>query len=142
MLKCSEKIYRDAAKYFSTQLFGSNYALDYLKKRGILETTALSFNLGYASNEIKGLLKYLEKKFNLYEIIASGLFKIENDTLVPYFRNRIIFPVYIDEKIFSFTSRSIGENTTVKHKHMSKTMGCLYNEAALNFPIVVVTENG
>ena len=134
-------IYKAATEYYKIQLHSSQYAQKYLAKRGITIATALSFNLGYAPDKVKGLLEYLEENFNLYDIIASGLFKIVNDKLIPYFIDRIIFPIYIDGEVFSFTSRTVSRQTPAKHKHMSKIMNCFYNEDALRYPIVVVTES-
>lgn len=72
----------------------AGHARSYLEKRGVLPATISSFQLGYAPSGRDWLLNFLKKK-NYSEdfIITSGLFIRKNTDLVPYFFNRIIFPI-------------------------------------------------
>ena len=91
----SYELYDTAQQYFSQCLEDSTEAKEYLESRGIELETARDFSLGFSPNTINGLLENLEKKFDLYDIIASGLFVTKKDYIVPFFKNRIIFPVYL-----------------------------------------------
>lgn len=137
----TEKIYRKANEYFSRCLENNDKALRYLHDRRISLSAARHFQLGYAESGFKGLLENLEQDFEFYDVMSSGLFMVKEDEIRAYFQDRIIFPVIVNGKIVSFTSRALSNDVNTRHKHLSKTVCWLYNEAALEFPIVVVVES-
>ncbi|MBN2444883.1 MAG: DNA primase [Spirochaetales bacterium] len=70
------------------------HARSYLLKRGINADTIEAFRLGYAPGSRDWLLNFLKKKNYSKEFItASGLFSQKSGELIPYFYNRIIFPI-------------------------------------------------
>src|SRR3990167_2175361 len=73
--------------------YGKN-AREYLKKRGLNKEVIGTFHLGYAPSSWNSLLKFLQKKFSIMDILASGLIiKSERGTLYDRFRGRLIFPI-------------------------------------------------
>lgn len=73
-------------------------ALEYLKKRGLTETSIEDFGIGYAPNSWESLTKFLLKRgFSVSEIITSGLGVSSSRGCYDRFRGRITFPL-IDGK--------------------------------------------
>ncbi len=69
-------------------------ALDYLVNRGMDSSTVESFRLGYAPAARDWLSNLLVKKNYSREFLAtSGLFTIRDGNLIPYFYDRIVFPI-------------------------------------------------
>lgn len=82
-------------------------ALDYLKSRGITDSSIEEFGLGYAPNSWESLTKFLLKRnFTASEIISSGLGIPSRNSLYDRFRGRITFPM-IDgkDKLQGFSGR-------------------------------------
>ena len=70
-------------------------ARNYLKERGILDSTAEEFNLGYAPNEWEALVSALKGRVTGEALEKAGLASQRKDGTghVDRFRNRIIFPI-------------------------------------------------
>ena len=82
-------------------------ALEYLKSRGITDSSIEQFGLGYAPNSWESLIKFLLKRgFTASEVVASGLAVPSKSGGYDRFRGRIIFPL-IDgkEKLRGFSGR-------------------------------------
>lgn len=82
-------------------------ALEYLKGRGITDSSIETFGLGYAPNSWESLTKVLLKRgFNLSEITSVGLSIPSKKGGYDRFRGRIIFPL-IDgkDKLRGFSGR-------------------------------------
>jgi DNA primase len=82
----------------------------YLKERGISEEMQRLFSIGFSGTDPKGLLKFLRSKgFKDEDILKSGLVrKYERGELYDLFRNRLIFPIFIDPKrVVAFGGRTI-----------------------------------
>ncbi len=80
--------------------------LEYLNRRGITIEKIKDYDLGFCTNEEKEELK---KRFNPYDLVASGLFSNENkDRELKIFCNyRITFPLKDAKgKIVSFSART------------------------------------
>lgn len=82
-------------------------ALQYLKDRGITDTTIGEFGLGYAPNSWESLVKFLLKRgFSHQEIILSGLGVASKSGSYDRFRGRIMFPLLDSkEKLRGFAGR-------------------------------------
>lgn len=73
-------------------------ALEYLKIRGLTDTSIEQFSLGYAPNSWESLTRFLLKRgFNTQEIVTSGLGVASQSGSYDRFRGRITYPM-IDGK--------------------------------------------
>ncbi|MGE4554557.1 MAG: DNA primase [Candidatus Paceibacterota bacterium] len=109
------KINEEAARFFQSNLKENTEVLNYLKKRGLKKETIEFFELGFAPDNWRALLKHLLLKgFKIEDIVESGLIiskrepeeisiknvshKIPLKNLKPEdfydrFRSRIMFPI-------------------------------------------------
>lgn len=97
--------------------------LDYLKKRSLSNETIANFRIGYAPQNHELLLKsVLEKGFTEEILLKSGAFRRnEKGLLYPYFRNRIMFPIFdLENKIVGFSGRSF-DGSEPKYLNTSET---------------------
>ncbi len=73
-------------------------ALEYLKKRGVSDSSIENFGIGYAPNSWESLTKFLlKRKFSVAEILEVGLGVASKQGCYDRFRGRITFPL-IDGK--------------------------------------------
>ncbi|MDI6890985.1 MAG: DNA primase [Thermodesulfovibrionales bacterium] len=110
------QINREAMKFFIKNLNGSEAAKTYLKNRGIEEASIDSFCIGYATDEMDGLIEYLKKMGYSDSFIkdaglavssASGGEKGYRDV----FRGRIIFPIFnYQHDVIAFGGRVISDS--------------------------------
>ena len=109
--KKKERLYKLnnlVANYYRECLFRSNQGkkiINYLKKRGIIDTSVEKYKLGYAPPNWDALTNFLKKKgYSYEELIKAGLIKKSKTEgkYIDYFRDRIIFP------IFNLSGRAIG----------------------------------
>lgn len=107
----TEEIYRFnelLSDYFQSNL--DKEVLSYLKEKRFLKDSTIDlFKIGFATKEYDSFLKKAkEDGFEESIFIKSGAFKkTERGEIFPYFRERIIFPVWnLDNKIVGFSGRS------------------------------------
>jgi DNA primase len=104
----------EAARYFYLALQGPSgeRSREYLKRRGILSSTARKFGLGYAPDEWEGLLRHLRAKGYDDELLGkSGLFtKRGSGGMTDLFRGRLMFPILdVMGRIVAFGGRVLDE---------------------------------
>jgi len=120
------KINQEATLFFQKNLKNNLEALGYLKKRGLKKETIEFFQLGFAPDKWRDLLRYLiSKGFKIEDILKTGLviskkepeeinaknkvnyFKnLKIEDLYDRFRSRIIFPIKDKSgNIVGFTGR-------------------------------------
>ncbi|MGN8512489.1 DNA primase [Helicobacter pylori] len=95
-----------ANSLFKERILKESNILEYLNRRGVTLEKVKDYDLGFCTNEEKDELK---KRFSPYDLIASGLFSVENkDRELKIFCNyRITFPLKdIKGKIVSFSART------------------------------------
>ena len=97
----------------------SKFANNYLAKRELSAQTVKAFNLGYANSESNSLYQLLlSKKFEIKDILESGLVKKSNKNQNEYydfFRNRLIFPIKDNRSnIIAFGGRAL-DNSNIKY---------------------------
>ncbi len=82
-------------------------ALEYLKNRGLNETSIEQFSLGYAPNSWESLTRFLLKRgFTTSEIVTSGVGVASKSGGYDRFRGRIIFPLTdATDKVRGFSGR-------------------------------------
>jgi len=142
--KKKERLYKLnnlVANYYRECLFRTNQGkkiINYLKKRGINDTSVERYRLGYAPPGWDVLTNFLKKKGYTYEeLIRAGLIKkskIEGK-YIDYFRDRIIFPIFnLSGKVIGFGGRVL-DNSLPKYINSPETL--VYNKGSnlysLNF---------
>lgn len=94
-------VMEEAVKFYHTNLLQSDLAKDYVKQRGLNESTVRTFRLGYAPTDWSALYDYLgHKGFTDDEIEKTGLI-IKTANAVRHaggryfdrFRGRVMFPI-------------------------------------------------
>jgi DNA primase len=102
-----------AAVFYSELLKRTPVALDYLRRRGLADSTMQQFRLGYAPPGWDGLLQHLTKQgVNLTDASEAGLLR-RNDRggYYDWFRHRIIFPILdIQERVIGFGGRAFTDD--------------------------------
>lgn len=90
------EINKDAARFFYSNLWKENTALNYLKNRNIPDKTIRQFGLGYALDSWDSLYKHLKYKgYSDEDIEKVALIgkRSKGSGYYDKFRNRIIFPI-------------------------------------------------
>ncbi len=114
-----------AMEFFASNLFSDvgHSAIEYLHSRGVEDTIARIFRLGYAPND-DSLISYAQKRGVPPEaLIEVGLARRStNGALIPFFRNRVIFPIFDRGNIpIGFAGRSIDPNDEPKYLNITNT---------------------
>ncbi len=98
-------------------------AINYLKKRGIGESTILEFKLGYVPYNSE-FYKNISKKFSEQEIMETGLFfkDEKRNRFANRFNSRIIFPIKnIVGDVIAFGGRIIKDGKYAKYINSPET---------------------
>ncbi len=114
-----------AMEFFASNLFSDigQQALEYLHSRNVDDTTARVFRLGYAPND-NSLISYVQKRGVPPEaLIEVGLARRSTDgSLTPFFRNRVIFPIFDRGNIpIGFAGRAIDPQDEPKYLNITNT---------------------
>lgn len=136
-------IMESAAIFYHQILMDSplaNSAREYIfKKRGLLEKTAIDWQIGFSPESWDDLLNHLKKKgFNEPEIFTAGLaIKKEGRTsFYNRFRGRIMFPISeVNGNIVAFTARVSPEKeaTEVMGKYINSPETPTYSKGRVVF---------
>lgn len=107
-------VHKDAARYFYFQLRNENgkRGYDYLRRRGLQDSTIQSFGLGFANPYQNDLYQYLRRKKNYSDEILkeSGLVRLDERGAYDKFWNRVMFPIMdINSKVIGFGGRVLGD---------------------------------
>jgi DNA primase len=110
-----QDVVEKAAQWFTRQLWSpaGAAALDYLRRRGLSDTTIRDFRLGFAPEERESLRKALTADNCPETLLATAGLTIQpDDGRAPYdrFRGRVMFPIE-DRKgrVIAFGGRILGE---------------------------------
>jgi DNA primase len=107
------RIMEEATVYFEKQLETSKDAQDYVRGRGILDTTRKDFRIGWAPEGWSNLYSYLKKKgWNDVVIEKAGLAKKgDRGDFYDRFRGRIMFPIAdTSGRIIAFSGRILKDD--------------------------------
>lgn len=103
----------EAARFYYSVLNSpkGGLAREYLRKRGLSDSTLKKFGIGYASNEWDNLYASVKNKFSDEAIKESGLFlKNKKGGIYDRFRGRVMFPIFnIMGDVIAFGGRIINE---------------------------------
>jgi hypothetical protein len=141
---CKEKI-------SEVDVFKSNPAKEYLKKRGILKERILrEFAIGYCPEGSEIEFKEILKKENLFEYINFVVFpekpKVNQQFLFNRvgkftFSNRVIFPIISGERIESIYGRDITGISPSRHKYSNPYYEGFFNlNEVKNKRYIIITE--
>ncbi len=130
-----------AVNYYRECLFRTNQGkkiINYLKKRGINDTSVEKYRLGYAPPGWDALTNFLKKKGYTYEeLIKAGLIKKSKieEKYIDYFRDRIIFPIFhLSGRVIGFGGRVLDDSLP---KYINSPETLVYNKGSnlynLNF---------
>ncbi len=104
-----------AARFYRKQLMSPTVGRSgrqYLKRRGLQESTEARFGLGLALDSYDQLRDAaLKQGFRESELLASGLLRKGDRSLYDFFRNRLIIPIKdISGNITAFGGRDLGDS--------------------------------
>jgi len=142
--KKKERLYKLnnlVVNYCRECLFRTNQGkkvINYLKKRGINDTSVEKYKLGYAPPSWDALTNFLKKKGYTYEeLIKDGLIKKSKTEgkYIDYFRDRIIFPIFnLSGRVIGFGGRVLDDSLP---KYINSPETLVYNKGSnlysLNF---------
>ena len=114
-----------ALKFYQNNLNTENgtKAIDYLKKRGLLEETIKDFSIGLAfdQNMLSNVL--LKKGYSEKLLESVGLVSRKDDQVYDLFQNRILFPIHnLDGQVVGFTARCYLTEVTPKYINTKETV--------------------
>jgi len=122
--------------YLLTKHKQGKVALEYLKKRGLSNTSIDKFGLGYAPGLDSVISDFLRKKgFESRDLIASGVSLPSKIGTQPYdrFHNRIMFPIRDPQgKVLGFSGRALGET---QPKYLNSPDNLTFNKGNCLFGI-------
>jgi DNA primase len=129
--KEKEKLYQLnglVSKYFHRLLLEHSLgkkANEYLKSRGVNKASLEKFQLGYAPSSWDKLLSGMkEKGFDRALLVTAGLLTSQGK---PYFRNRIIFPIFdLQNRVVGFGGRIVGSG---EPKYLNSPQTPIYNKS-------------
>jgi len=118
------ELHEVAAAAFRDALWGHNggAAREYLRRRGLTQTVAESFGLGFA--ETSGdLLRRVKGRYSPEQLAESGLFgKREDGSLYDRFRGRLMFPIHNESgKVIAFGGRAMQADEQPKYLNSPET---------------------
>ena len=109
------QLHAEAAEWFHHNLLKKDFsrpARAYLKNRGIDQTVAKNWQLGYAPEEWDAFLSWaLQRGYERRQLLQSGLVKLRDENrpesdVYDRFRNRIMFPICNDiGEVIAFSGR-------------------------------------
>lgn len=102
-------------------------ARDYLRDRGVSESSIERFGLGYAPEDAGWLFTFLRRKSYSEEFLAeSGLFSRKYPR-VSLFRNRVLFPIFDERgRVIAFGGRAL--EATDRAKYINSPDTAIYNK--------------
>lgn len=103
-----------AKSHFVDALRKSSEAKDYVKQRGLDETTCETFGIGYAPDSWDGLTGALTRAhIDLGLAARAGLISIRQDEsgYIDFFRRRLMFPIFnLTGEVIAFGGRTLGDD--------------------------------
>ncbi len=111
-------------------------AREYLKMRGIDDTLAKKFQLGYAPDRWDGMVQFLKQRgFNEKQISAAGLAKPSNSGsgLIDRFRGRLMIPLFdAAGHLVGFTGRLLKDQENAP-KYLNSPETVIYHKSDILF---------
>ena len=122
---------KSLSEFYEQNLLKNKVALDYLKKRGVYESSIEKFELGFAGSSFE-TIEFLKKNFfDTKEAIELGVlgFDRERNNLYARFIDRIMFPIYSQNGLLvGFGGRTI---TNHPAKYINSPETSYFNKSKL-----------
>lgn len=101
-----------ATKFFENNLAKEEIPLEYLKKRGLKDSTIKDWRIGYVRDDWREAYDYLKgKDFTESEMERAGMIKTENGKTYDRFRGRIMFPIFDSAgRVVAFSGRILHDD--------------------------------
>ena len=103
-----------ARNYFTDSLRKNSEARDYVKQRGLMESTCEKFGVGYAPDSWEGLVDALTRaQIDLQLAVRAGLISMRQreSGYIDFFRRRLMLPVFnLTGEVIAFGGRALGED--------------------------------
>ncbi len=123
------KVLNEINRFYKKKIVQNEKAKQYLKKRGVFESSIEKFEIGFApsSNET---LQYLKSKFIPFqEAVEAGILAVENNKTYARLIERITFPIYSPNgRLVGFGGRTI---TNHPAKYINSPQTKLFNKSKL-----------
>lgn len=125
-----QRLYRlltSAANYFCAELTSAKgrHARDYLRDRGLQDSTIERFNIGFAPNDRHALSRVLKDQgFTTQDLATSGMLISGEDIREPYdrFRGRVMFPITdVKGRVIAFGGRALDPSVPAKYLNSPET---------------------
>jgi len=134
------EIMERATKFYEEELKKNKKVLEYLRKRGLSQTSILRWQLGFAPDGWRNIHDYLiEKGFSKEDLLLAGLIKKVPNQIKYYdtFRNRVMFPISDSTgRVIAFSGRALKEDDkTPKYLNSPETKLFYKSETLYGFNI-------
>ena len=129
-------IYEIAQKFYQNNLNSNKgiKAKEYLHNRHLSDEVIKEFQIGLSLNERDLLTKMLSNKYDIKDLITSGLISENGADIYDVYRNRIMFPLYdLTGKVIGYNGRIYDSNDNTnkyinsKETPIFKKRNLLYN---------------
>lgn len=126
----------ETAKYYHNELLkpSGKAGMEYLKKRGVENSTITKMGLGYSPNW-QGLITYLKAlKISEAEMLKAGVISTKNNRNFDCMAERLVFPIFDNiGKVVGFSGRALKDTSFAKYKNTQGTD--IFNKSTLLFGI-------
>jgi len=134
------KVLESVQKWFKSNLEKNAQVKEYLKSRGLLQSSIEKFGIGFAPKD--GLIEFLNSKaIPLPKAQEAGILSKDNSTgkIYPRFTNRITFPIYSANGLIV----GFGGRTTTNHpaKYLNSPQTKLFNKSKLLYGFSIAKEH-
>ena len=119
-----------AQEYFQNVVLEEVDVKNYLKERGLSDSTIVNFNIGFSPDKKNSFYKYAsEKGFSADYLIETGLVISNENNNIDRFRGRIMFPIKsISGRVIGFGGRIIDSNKKIA-KYINSPESKIYNKS-------------
>lgn len=123
------KVLNKINTFYKKMLYLTKEAKEYLKKRGVFESSIEKFEIGYAPSSSKTVDYFNSEFIPLQDGIEAGVLAVENGRVYARFINRITFPIYSPTgQIVGFGGRTIANHPA---KYINSPQTKFFNKSKL-----------
>ena len=125
-----------AQEYFQNVVLKEVDVKNYLKERGLSDSTIVNFNIGFSPDKKNSFYKYAsENGFSTDYLIETGLVISNENNHIDRFRGRIMFPIKsISGRVIGFGGRIIDSNKKIA-KYINSPESKIYNKSKILYGI-------
>jgi len=125
-----------AQEYFQNVVLEEVDVKNYLKERGLSDSTIVNFNIGFSPDKKNSFYTNAsEKGFSIDYLIETGLVISNENNYIDRFRGRIMFPIKsISGRVIGFGGRIIDSNKKIA-KYINSPESKIYNKSKILYGI-------